>query len=130
MKLGGIEMRGYSKVILAALRARGHTDDEIRRMSGATAPLFASVIADEREFTDLQLRKIEKAVDRSVGCLAAEIIEPDGGPFAELMEGSDRLRRSLNRAIDAENRRAALKSKALGAVKRQVRSPRPHLAVR
>jgi hypothetical protein len=91
----------YSSAILSGLRQLGVTEDEIRRATRLSEASFRAVSDGEREFTDLELARIEKIAGKTIGQLGAMAVEPDGGEFSDLMESWAEFSKTSSRAEPA-----------------------------
>lgn len=106
---------GYSVVILSALRQLGLGAHEVRRATGLSEASLKSVVAGKREFSDIELKRIEHTTGKTTGQLGAMVIEPTGGKFSDLMESWAEFSRTSASAQTMKDRDPG-RSRAFGFV--------------
>jgi hypothetical protein len=65
-------MARYTQAILAGLRRRGHSDEDVRRAIAASSNRFGGLSDGRFELTDRELERLEDLSDRTGGQLAVE----------------------------------------------------------
>ncbi len=75
---------GFSSVVLQEMMGQGFADVELAKITGLSLARLKSVLTERTGLSDRQLDLLEKAAGTTAGELAAQHLEPQGGPFTEL----------------------------------------------
>lgn len=113
-----LNTRGYSRIVLSGVQARGHSLATVRRATGVSADHLIGILDGRREFTEPQLDRLESLTGIANSRLAAFALEPDGGPLTELTEILQSARLEISGAARrkrAKSRRPSAKVAATSA---------------
>ena len=75
----------FSKAVLRGLDKAGFSGSAISKMTRLSQTQLKCVRAGDLRLKDQHLARIERATNRLVGEFAAMDLEPEGGPYTELM---------------------------------------------
>jgi hypothetical protein len=81
-----LNLRGSSRIVISGLMARGYSLAAIQRAGNISSGSLVAMMDGRREFSDVQMQRLEAMSGMTLGQLGALALEPNGGPLSGIME--------------------------------------------